>query len=123
MLDCFYVYAVSPLSAALESRTVSVFIPGKKYGDDVDQQISFPIQCNFWAIADTASAINVGNGLSSPSARREIRSPSAVSRNERRSSTPVHDSAHPTAGHLPRRAPLSSMHAIYYTRMNIGSIS
>lgn len=34
---------------------MSVFIPGKKYGDDMDQQISFPIQCNFWALADAAS--------------------------------------------------------------------
>lgn len=42
-------------SVALENRTVSVFIPGKKYGDDMDQQISFPIRCNFWALADAAS--------------------------------------------------------------------
>ncbi len=41
--------------SALESRTVSVFIPAKKYGDDMDQQLSFPIQCNFWALADSAS--------------------------------------------------------------------
>lgn len=40
---------------ALESRTVSVFIPGKKYGDDMDHQISFPIQCNFWALADAST--------------------------------------------------------------------
>ncbi|XP_058621883.1 minichromosome maintenance domain-containing protein 2 isoform X2 [Onychostoma macrolepis] len=43
------------LQSALESRTVSVFIPAKKYGDDMDQQLSFPIQCNFWALADSAS--------------------------------------------------------------------
>ncbi|KAL0156660.1 hypothetical protein M9458_047906, partial [Cirrhinus mrigala] len=36
-------------------RTVSVFIPAKKYGDDMDQQLSFPIRCNFWALADAAS--------------------------------------------------------------------
>lgn len=41
--------------SAIESRTVSVFIPAKKYGDDMDQQLSFPIQCNFWASADVAS--------------------------------------------------------------------
>ncbi|XP_016129776.1 minichromosome maintenance domain-containing protein 2 [Sinocyclocheilus grahami] len=43
------------IQSALESRTVSVFIPAKKYGDDMDQQLSFPIQCNFWALADSAS--------------------------------------------------------------------
>ncbi|RXN25790.1 MCM domain-containing 2 [Labeo rohita] len=42
------------IHAALESRTVSVFIPAKKYGDDMDQQLSFPIRCNFWALADAA---------------------------------------------------------------------
>ncbi len=45
----------NPIFSALESRTVSVFIPAKKYGDDMDQQLSFPIQCNFWALADSAS--------------------------------------------------------------------
>ncbi|XP_065114331.1 minichromosome maintenance domain-containing protein 2 [Paramisgurnus dabryanus] len=55
-LTCYKRDKMDVLQSALESRTVSVFIPGKKYGDDVDQQISFPIQCNFWAIADTASA-------------------------------------------------------------------
>lgn len=39
---------------ALESNTVSVFIPGKKYVEDADQQLSFPIQCSFWALADTS---------------------------------------------------------------------
>ncbi|XP_066533264.1 minichromosome maintenance domain-containing protein 2 isoform X3 [Hoplias malabaricus] len=28
---------------------------GKKYGEDVDQQLSFPIHCNFWALADAAA--------------------------------------------------------------------
>ncbi|KAL2085179.1 hypothetical protein ACEWY4_018499 [Coilia grayii] len=42
-------------SGSLESRAVSVFIPGKKYGDDADQQLSLPLQCNFWAMADTAA--------------------------------------------------------------------
>ncbi|TSK98482.1 MCM domain-containing protein 2 [Bagarius yarrelli] len=40
------------LQSALDSRTVSVFIPGKKYGEDVDQLLSFPVNCNFWALAD-----------------------------------------------------------------------
>lgn len=39
---------------ALESNTASVFIPGKKYVEDADQQLSFPIQCSFWALADTS---------------------------------------------------------------------
>nr|XP_055037417.1 minichromosome maintenance domain-containing protein 2 isoform X1 [Misgurnus anguillicaudatus]XP_055037418.1 minichromosome maintenance domain-containing protein 2 isoform X1 [Misgurnus anguillicaudatus] len=54
-LMCYKRDKMDVLQSALESRTVSVFIPGKKYGDDVDQQISFPIQCNFWALADPAS--------------------------------------------------------------------
>ncbi|XP_041922920.1 minichromosome maintenance domain-containing protein 2 isoform X2 [Alosa sapidissima] len=43
------------LQSGLESRAVSVFIPGKKYGDDSEQQLSFPLQCNFWALANTAT--------------------------------------------------------------------
>lgn len=31
-----------------------VFIPGKKYGEDADQQLSFPVRCHFWALVDTA---------------------------------------------------------------------
>ncbi|XP_029955599.1 minichromosome maintenance domain-containing protein 2 [Salarias fasciatus] len=41
------------LQSVLESRTVSVFIPGKKYGEDADQQLSFPVQCSFWALTDS----------------------------------------------------------------------
>ncbi|PWA18208.1 hypothetical protein CCH79_00004176 [Gambusia affinis] len=40
--------------AVLESRSVSVFIPGKKYGEEADQQLSFPVQCNFWALTDSS---------------------------------------------------------------------
>ncbi|AWP20689.1 putative MCM domain-containing protein 2 isoform 4 [Scophthalmus maximus] len=40
------------IQSVLESRTVSVFILGKKYGEDADQQLSFPLQCSFWALAD-----------------------------------------------------------------------
>lgn len=36
----------------LESRTATVFIPGKKYGEDTDQQISLPIQTSFWSFID-----------------------------------------------------------------------
>lgn len=49
-------YFCSEWTIGLESRTVSVFIPGKKYGEDADQQLSFPLQCNFWALANTATA-------------------------------------------------------------------
>ncbi|XP_078072407.1 minichromosome maintenance domain-containing protein 2 [Mustelus asterias] len=40
------------LQTVLETRSTTVFISGKKFGDDVDQQMTFPIQCNFWAFAD-----------------------------------------------------------------------
>ncbi|XP_055490382.1 minichromosome maintenance domain-containing protein 2 [Leucoraja erinacea] len=40
------------LQTVLETRSITVFISGKKFGEDVDQQMSFPIQCNFWALAD-----------------------------------------------------------------------
>lgn len=40
--------------SVLESGTVSVFIPGKKYGEDADQQLSIPVHCSFWALADAS---------------------------------------------------------------------
>ncbi|XP_063781083.1 minichromosome maintenance domain-containing protein 2 isoform X4 [Pseudophryne corroboree] len=40
------------LLSVLESRNTTVFIPGKKYGDGVDQQIFIPVHCNFWSYAD-----------------------------------------------------------------------
>ncbi|CAI9549944.1 unnamed protein product [Staurois parvus] len=40
------------LKSVLESRNTAMFIPGKKYGVDVDHQIFIPLQCNFWAYAD-----------------------------------------------------------------------
>ncbi|KAL1006484.1 hypothetical protein UPYG_G00072960 [Umbra pygmaea] len=43
------------LQSALESRLVSVLIPGKKYGEDADEQVCFSIQCSFWALADSKS--------------------------------------------------------------------
>ncbi|XP_072267199.1 minichromosome maintenance domain-containing protein 2 [Pyxicephalus adspersus] len=43
------------LKSALESRNMAVFIPGKKYGIDVDHQIFIALQCNFWAYADSSS--------------------------------------------------------------------
>ncbi|XP_029698359.1 minichromosome maintenance domain-containing protein 2 isoform X2 [Takifugu rubripes] len=42
------------IQSVLESSTVSVFIPGKKYGEDADQQVSFPVQCSFWALTDAS---------------------------------------------------------------------
>lgn len=42
------------ISSVLEGSTVSVFIPGKKYGEDADHQVSFPVQCSFWAFADAS---------------------------------------------------------------------
>ncbi|XP_036378717.1 minichromosome maintenance domain-containing protein 2 [Megalops cyprinoides] len=44
------------LQSALETRTTAVFVPGKKYGEDADQQLSFPLQCNFWALGDLATS-------------------------------------------------------------------
>ncbi|KAF7213916.1 minichromosome maintenance domain-containing protein 2 [Nothobranchius furzeri] len=41
------------IQSVLESHSVSVFIPGKKYGEDADQQISLPVQCSFWGITDS----------------------------------------------------------------------
>ncbi|XP_044861767.1 minichromosome maintenance domain-containing protein 2 isoform X4 [Mauremys mutica] len=40
------------LQSVLESRTTTVFIPGKKYGEDVDQQVILPIQTSFWTFVD-----------------------------------------------------------------------
>ncbi|XP_061522320.1 minichromosome maintenance domain-containing protein 2 [Phycodurus eques] len=41
------------IQSALDSRTVSIFIPGKKYGEDVDQHLCFPVLCSFWALTDS----------------------------------------------------------------------
>ncbi|XP_018596625.2 minichromosome maintenance domain-containing protein 2 [Scleropages formosus] len=46
---------IDALQSALETRTATVFIPGKKYGEDACQQLSFQIQCNFWALDDVAT--------------------------------------------------------------------
>ncbi|KAM7176298.1 minichromosome maintenance domain-containing protein 2 isoform 2-T6 [Macrochelys suwanniensis] len=43
------------LQSVLESRTTTVFIPGKKYGD-VDQQVILPIQTSFWTFVDEDSS-------------------------------------------------------------------
>ncbi|XP_075126485.1 minichromosome maintenance domain-containing protein 2 [Leptodactylus fuscus] len=43
------------LLSVLDSRNTAVFIPGKKYGEDIDQQIFISVQCNFWSYADLSS--------------------------------------------------------------------
>lgn len=40
----------------VESRSITVHIPGKKYGDDIDQQMTFPVQCSFWTFVDMDSS-------------------------------------------------------------------
>ncbi|XP_033842204.1 minichromosome maintenance domain-containing protein 2 [Periophthalmus magnuspinnatus] len=53
-LSCYKKDKLEAVQTVLEGRTVSVFIPGKKYGEDADQQLSFPLRCSFWALIDTA---------------------------------------------------------------------
>ncbi|XP_073344908.1 minichromosome maintenance domain-containing protein 2 [Pagrus major] len=53
-LGCYKKDRLDALQSVLESCTVSVFIPGKKYGEDADQQLSFPVQCSFWALTDAS---------------------------------------------------------------------
>lgn len=53
-LGCYKKDKLDAMQTVLESRTVVKFIPGKKYGEDADQQLSFPIRCSFWALIDTA---------------------------------------------------------------------
>ncbi|KAM4606396.1 minichromosome maintenance domain-containing protein 2 [Polymixia lowei] len=55
-LGCYRRDRLDAIQSVLESRTVSVFIPGKKYGEDADQQLSFPVQCSFWALANSMEA-------------------------------------------------------------------
>ncbi|XP_029384780.1 minichromosome maintenance domain-containing protein 2 [Echeneis naucrates] len=53
-LSCYKRDRLDSIQSVLESRTVSVFIPGKKYGEDADQQVSFPLQCSFWALTESS---------------------------------------------------------------------
>ncbi|XP_059183300.1 minichromosome maintenance domain-containing protein 2 [Centropristis striata] len=55
-LGCYKKDRLDAVQSVLESCTVSVFIPGKKYGEDADQQLSFPVQCSFWALTDSTDA-------------------------------------------------------------------
>ncbi|XP_072807981.1 minichromosome maintenance domain-containing protein 2 isoform X2 [Vicugna pacos] len=44
------------LQSAVESRSTTVYISGKKFGDDMDQQMTFPVQCSFWSFVDMDSS-------------------------------------------------------------------
>ncbi|XP_044513913.1 minichromosome maintenance domain-containing protein 2 [Gracilinanus agilis] len=44
------------LQSVLESRSTTVYIPGKKYGDGVDQQVTFSVQSSFWSFTDVDSS-------------------------------------------------------------------
>uniref|UniRef100_A0A8C9GMS5 Minichromosome maintenance domain-containing protein 2 n=1 Tax=Piliocolobus tephrosceles TaxID=591936 RepID=A0A8C9GMS5_9PRIM len=44
------------LQSVLESRNITVYIPGKKFGEDIDQQMTFPVQCSFWSFVDMDSS-------------------------------------------------------------------
>ncbi|XP_008306000.1 minichromosome maintenance domain-containing protein 2 isoform X2 [Cynoglossus semilaevis] len=51
-LGCYKKEKLDSIQSVLENHTVSVFVPGKKYGEDADKQLSFPVQCSFWALTD-----------------------------------------------------------------------
>ncbi|XP_053099512.1 minichromosome maintenance domain-containing protein 2 isoform X2 [Hemicordylus capensis] len=55
------------LQSVLESRTTTLFIPGKKYGEDTDQQVTLPIDTSFWSFIDMDSSsrkhVQKGNTL------------------------------------------------------------
>ncbi|CAG00661.1 unnamed protein product, partial [Tetraodon nigroviridis] len=53
-LGCYRKERLDAIQSVLEGGAVSVFIPGKKYGEDADQQVSFPVQCSFWALTDAS---------------------------------------------------------------------
>ncbi|KFQ06479.1 MCM domain-containing protein 2 [Leptosomus discolor] len=44
------------LQSALESRMTTVFIPGKKYGEEADQQVTVSVQTNFWSFVNVDSS-------------------------------------------------------------------
>ncbi|XP_069007782.1 minichromosome maintenance domain-containing protein 2 [Embiotoca jacksoni] len=53
-LGCYKKDKLDAIQSVMESRTVCVFIPGRKFGEDADQQLSFPVQCSFWALTDSS---------------------------------------------------------------------
>ena len=36
---------------------MAVFVPGRRYGEEADQQLSFPVRCSFWALADASELL------------------------------------------------------------------
>ncbi|KAH0617665.1 hypothetical protein JD844_016127 [Phrynosoma platyrhinos] len=40
------------LQSVLENRATTIYIPGKKYGEDTDQQVTLPIHTSFWSFID-----------------------------------------------------------------------
>lgn len=47
---------VMSFDLVLESRSITVYIPGKKFGNDVNQHMTFPVQCSFWSFVDMDSS-------------------------------------------------------------------
>ncbi|KAJ7338890.1 hypothetical protein JRQ81_012792 [Phrynocephalus forsythii] len=43
------------LQSVLENRAATIFISGKKYGQDTDQQVTLPVQTSFWSFIDVDS--------------------------------------------------------------------
>ncbi|XP_074843223.1 minichromosome maintenance domain-containing protein 2 [Carettochelys insculpta] len=65
------------LQSVLESRTTTVFIPGKKYGEDVDHQVILPIQTSFWSFVDEESSKKYVQKDNTPIGKLDFRSISA----------------------------------------------
>uniref|UniRef100_A0A8C7ZW13 Minichromosome maintenance domain-containing protein 2 n=1 Tax=Oryzias sinensis TaxID=183150 RepID=A0A8C7ZW13_9TELE len=53
-ISCYKKDKLDHIQSVLESHTASVFIPGKKFGEDADQLLSLPVQCSFWAFTDSS---------------------------------------------------------------------
>uniref|UniRef100_A0A3P9JGM3 Minichromosome maintenance domain-containing protein 2 n=1 Tax=Oryzias latipes TaxID=8090 RepID=A0A3P9JGM3_ORYLA len=53
-ISCYKKDKLDHIQSVLESHTASVFIPGKRFGEDADQLLSLPVQCSFWAFTDSS---------------------------------------------------------------------
>ncbi|KAF6727302.1 Serine/threonine-protein kinase Sgk3 [Oryzias melastigma] len=53
-ISCYKKDKLDHIQSVLESHTASVFIPGKKFGEDADQMLSLPVQCSFWALTESS---------------------------------------------------------------------
>ncbi|RVE58752.1 hypothetical protein OJAV_G00198090 [Oryzias javanicus] len=53
-ISCYKKDKLDHIQSVLESHTASVFIPGKKFGEDADQLLSLPVQCSFWALTESS---------------------------------------------------------------------